>query len=168
MSAAAGVIVAGVLAAVIVVAGSHKDASAGQPGGPPPGAASSGAASSGPATGGSVPAGYLGHWQGTLQDHTGLEGPQDASINITGGRVGSIVGTASYPNVGCTYNFRLDGVTASQVTIYEEITGGLCQSEYVVLSLSGRGLADAVYATAPGQGLASFTGQLAKSLTSGR
>ena len=120
---------------------------------------------SAPSTGpgaGAVPAAYLGHWKGTLADNTGLEGPQAADLTITGGGVDSVVGTVSYPNVGCTYSFRLVSAQPDQVTFYEQVQAGLCESEYVVLAPAGGGITENVYPGPPSGGRPDFSGQLAR------
>jgi hypothetical protein len=107
-----------------------------------------------------MPGTYLGRWQGTLVDHTGLEGPQAADLTISGGAVNSVVGTVSYPNVGCTYDFRLVSVQPDKVTLYEQVQSGLCISEYVVLAPAGSGITENVYASPPSGGQPDFLGQL--------
>lgn len=109
-----------------------------------------------------VPNAYLGKWQGTLTDNTGLEGPQAAQLSITGGAVNSTVGTASYPNVGCTYSFRLYSVQANQITLYEEIQSGPCESEYVVLTPDSGSLTDDVYLALYSGTPPEFSGKLSR------
>jgi hypothetical protein len=109
-----------------------------------------------------VPGAYVGRWQGTLADNTGLEGPQDANLTITGGGMNSVVGTVSYPNIGCTYDFRLVSAQPDRVTLYEQVTSGLCQSEYVVLTPAGSGITESVYAGAPSGGQPDFAGRLSR------
>ncbi len=125
--------------------------------------ASAGPASSGPASpAGTVPAAYLGQWHGTLADNTHLEGPQAASLTLTGGAVSSVVGTVTYPNVGCGYDLHLVSATDSQVELYEQVTSGPCVSEYVVLAPAGGGLSERVYPGPPDGGQPDFAGPLAK------
>jgi hypothetical protein len=81
---------------------------------------------------------------------------------ITGGQVNSVVGTVSYPNVGCTYNFRLVSAQPDKVTFYEQVQSGLCQSEFVVLAPSGGGITENVYAGPPSGGRPDFSGELAR------
>ncbi|MGH3252164.1 MAG: hypothetical protein ACRDOI_38960, partial [Trebonia sp.] len=112
--------------------------------------------------GDAVPSAYLGHWQGTLADHTGFEGPQAADLRITGGEVSTVVGTVSYPNIGCTYDFRLVSGQPDRVTFYEQVRSGRCQSEYVVLASAGSGLTENVYPEPPSGGQPDFSGPLAR------
>jgi Protein kinase domain len=126
--------------------------------------ASAAAASSAGAKGATVPAAFAGNWTGTLTDNTGLEGPQTANLTLAGGAVNSVVGTADYPNVGCHYTLRLISSAANEVELYEEIQSGLCYSEYVVLTRSGTGITESVYASQPGSGQQpEFDGRLTKS-----
>ena len=131
-------------------------------------ASSAAAASSGGTRGGAVPGPFLGHWKGTLADNTGLEGPQAADLMITGGAVNSAVGTVSYPNVGCTYEFRLVSAQPAQVTFYEQVQSGLCQSEYVVLAPAGSGITENVYPGPPSGGRPDFSGQLSRAWLTAR
>jgi tRNA A-37 threonylcarbamoyl transferase component Bud32 len=113
-------------------------------------------------SGGAMPSTYLGRWQGTLADNTGLEGPQAADLTITGGAVNSVVGTASYPNVGCTYDFRLVSAQPDKVTLYEQVQSGPCISEYVVLAPAGSGITEKAYPGLPSGGQPDFSGQLSR------
>jgi hypothetical protein len=172
----AGAAVAAVAAAAAVIAATalHRGAPGAATSGDSPAPASPAAAatavpdasavaasSAGPG-GGTVPRAYLGHWRGTLADNTGLEGPQAADLMITGGQVNSVVGTVSYPNVGCTYDFRLVSAQPDMVTFYEQVQSGLCQSEYVVLAPSGGGITENVYAGPPSGGRPDFSGELSR------
>jgi hypothetical protein len=109
-----------------------------------------------------VPSAYVGRWQGTLADHTGLEGPQAADLTITGGGMNTVVGTVSYPNIGCTYDFRLVSAQPDKVTLYEQVKSGLCESEYVVLAPAGSGITEDVYAGPPSGGQPDFAGRLSR------
>jgi hypothetical protein len=94
-------------------------------------------------------------------DNGGSEGTQTANLTINGGRIGTTVGTASYPNIGCTYDFRLVSSQINEVTIYEEIRTGPCISAYVVLVSVGNKLEEDVYDGTPSsQDQPYFTGQL--------
>lgn len=126
-----------------------------------PDASAVAASSAGPG-GDAVPPAYLGHWKGTLADNTGLEGPQAADLTISGGAVNSVVGTVSYPNVGCSYDFRLVSAQPSQVTFYEQVRSGLCVSEYVVLTPADGGITENVYPGPPSGGRPDFSGPLAR------
>jgi len=109
-----------------------------------------------------VPSAYVGHWQGTLADHTGLEGPQAADLTITGGGMNSVVGTVSYPNIGCTYDFHLVSAQPDRVTLFEQVTSGLCQSEYVVLTPAGSAITENVFEGPPSGGQPDFAGRLSR------
>jgi hypothetical protein len=128
----------------------------------PAGAASTVAAPAAGSAGGAVPSTYVGHWQGTLADNTGLEGPQAADLTITGGPVNSVVGAVSYPNIGCTYDVRLVSTQPDEVTLYEQVKSGLCESEYVVLAPAGSGITENVYAGPPSGGRPDFAGPLSR------
>ena len=128
----------------------------------PAGAASAVAAPAAGPGGGAVPGAYVGHWQGTLADNTGLEGPQAADLTITGGPVNSVVGAVSYPNIGCTYDVRLISTQPDQVTLYEQVKSGPCESEYVVLAPAGSGITENVYAGPPSGGRPDFAGPLSR------
>jgi hypothetical protein len=128
---------------------------------PAGGAPAAAASATGPG-GGAVPSAYVGHWQGTLADNTGLQGPQAADLTITGGPVNSVVGTVSYPNVGCAYDVRLVAAQPDQVTLYEQVKSGLCESEYVVLAPAGGGITENVYAGPPSGGRPDFAGPLSR------
>jgi tRNA A-37 threonylcarbamoyl transferase component Bud32 len=119
-------------------------------------------ASSAGSAGAVVPGAYVGRWQGTLADNTGLEGSQGADLTITGGGMNSVVGTVSYPNIGCTYDFRLVSAQPDRVTLYEQVTSGLCQSEYVVLTPAGSGITENVFAGPPSGGQPDFAGRLSR------
>ncbi|HEX7160615.1 MAG TPA: serine/threonine-protein kinase [Trebonia sp.] len=120
------------------------------------------AASSAGSAGAVVPSAYVGRWQGTLADNTGLEGPQAADLTITGGGMNSVVGKVSYPNIGCTYDFRLVSAQPDRVMLYEQVKSGLCQSEYVVLTPMGSGITENVFAGPPSGGQPDFTGRLSR------
>jgi hypothetical protein len=109
-----------------------------------------------------VPAAYLGQWHGTLADNTHLQGPQAASLAMAGGAVNSVVGTVSYSTVGCGYDLRLVSATGTRVELYEQVTSGLCYSEYVVLAPASGGLSESVYQGPPDDGAPDFAGTLAK------
>jgi hypothetical protein len=181
----AGAVIAGVFSIVIALITSQGNASADAPGqggeggqGPglystsPGGSPGAGASPAGtpvpplaPASQGNslaVPAGYLGLWQGTLDDNIGSEGPQTADLTINGGGTGTIVGNVTYPIVGCTYDFLMVSSQPSEVTVYEEARTGPCSSAYVVLIPVGRSLEENVYQGAPSQGEPAFTGQLSR------
>ena len=170
----AAVAVAAAAGAVIAVTALHSGSPGAPTTGQPPASASTATASpaapdasalaapSAGSEGGAVPSAYLGHWKGTLADNTGLEGPQAADLTITGGETNSVVGTASYPNVGCTYDFHLVSAQPDQVTFYEQVQSGLCESEYVVLAPAGSGIAENVYAGPPSGGHPDFSGQLSR------
>jgi len=111
---------------------------------------------------GSMPSAYLGRWQGTLADNVGLEGPQAAKLSITNGAVNSVVGSASYPNVGCTYSLQLSDVQASKVTLHEQVQSGPCVADWVVLTPDGSGLTETVYAVSLSQGRPDFSGHISR------
>jgi hypothetical protein len=109
-----------------------------------------------------MPAAFVGRWTGTLTDNTGVEGPQAVRLTLAGGEVNTLVGTVSYPNVGCGYALRLTEMAANQVQLYEEIQSGLCLSEYVTLTLSDTGITESVYASTPYGQQPDFYGTLTK------
>jgi len=129
------------------------------------------AASSGGSSGEAVPTGFLGNWTGTLTPSTrfSFEGPQATSLTLTGGAVNSVVGTVSYPNVGCRYDLRLISIsTATHVMeFYEEIKSGVCMSEYVILAHSGTGLTESVYQSQPNGQQPDFYGELTQGTAAG-
>jgi hypothetical protein len=172
--AGAAVAVAAAAAAAITVTVLHSGSPDAPSAGKPPATAGSVAASptapdasaivasSAGSAGAVVPGAYVGRWQGTLADNTGLEGPQDANLTITGGGMNSVVGTVSYPTIGCTYDFRLVSTQSDRVTLYEQVTSGLCQSEYVVLTPAGSDITESVYAGPPSGGQPDFAGRLSR------
>ncbi len=83
-------------------------------------------------------------------------------VTITGGPVNSVVGAVSYPNIGCTYDVRLISAQPDQVTLYEQVKSGLCESEYVVLAPAGGGITENVYAGPPSGGRPDFAGPLSR------
>jgi hypothetical protein len=105
---------------------------------------------------------YLGRWQVTLADNFGLEGPQAAQLTITNGAVNSVVGSASYPNVGCTYSLELFAAQASQVTLREEVKSGPCVADWVVLTPDASGLTENVYSVSISQGRPDFFGHISR------
>jgi hypothetical protein len=113
-------------------------------------------------SGGSLPSAYLGRWQGTLADNVGLEGPQAAQLSITNGAVNSVVGSATYPNVGCTYSLQLFKVQAKQVILHEQVQSGPCVADWVVLTPDGSGLTETVYAVSLSQGRPDFSGRISR------
>jgi hypothetical protein len=80
--------------------------------------------------------------------------------------VSTLVGTVSYPNVGCGYSLRLDQAAENQLQLYEEIQSGPCISEYVTLTLSDAGLTESVYASTPYGQQPDFYGTLTKGTAS--
>jgi hypothetical protein len=127
--------------------------------------ASSAAASSAPAAGSAVsavPAAYLGQWQGTITENNGLQGPQTASLKLTGGSVNAIVGTSSYTSGGCAYNLRLVSSDSTQVELHEEVTAGACEPDYAIVAVKDGKLTENVYVISPDEP-PDFTGTLAKS-----
>jgi hypothetical protein len=72
------------------------------------------------------------------------------------------VGTVSYPNIGCTYDFHLVSAQPDRVTLFEQVTSGLCQSEYVVLTPAGSGITENVFAGPPSGGQPDFAGRLSR------
>jgi hypothetical protein len=111
---------------------------------------------------GSLPSAYLGRWQGTLADNVGLEGPQAAQLSITNGAVNSVVGSATYPNVGCTYSLQLFRVQANKVILHEQVQSGPCVADWVVLTPDGSGLTETVYAVSLSQGRSDFSGHISR------
>ena len=111
---------------------------------------------------GSMPSAYLGRWQGTLADNLGLEGPQAAQLTITDGAVNSVVGSASYPNVGCTYSLQLSEAQADKVTLHEQVQSGPCVADWVVLTPDGSGLTENVYSVSLSQGRPDFSGHISR------
>ncbi len=109
-----------------------------------------------------MPARFLGNWTGTLTDNTGVEGPQAVRLTLAGGEVGTLVGTVSYPNVGCGYALRLTQEAENQLQLDEEIQSGPCISEYVTLTQSATGLTESVYASTPSGQQPDFYGTLTK------
>jgi tRNA A-37 threonylcarbamoyl transferase component Bud32 len=104
-----------------------------------------------------IPDGYDGLWEGTLQDHTGREGPQDVELTLYGsgsgsGSGGSLVGTASYPDIGCDYTDKLVSAQPDEVILYETVQGGPCVNEYAVLTPSGEGFHEDLYVSNPSSG----------------
>ena len=111
---------------------------------------------------GSLPKAYLGRWQGTLADNFGLEGPQAAQLTITNGAVNSVVGSASYPNVGCTYSLQLSEAQAGKVTLREQVQAGPCVADWVVLTPDASGLTESVYSVSLSQGRPDFFGHISR------
>jgi hypothetical protein len=109
-----------------------------------------------------MPSAYLGRWQGTLADNVGLEGPQAVQLTITDGAVNSVVGSASYPNVGCTYSLQLFEARADKVTLHEQVQSGPCVADWVVLTPHGSGLTENVYAVSLSQGRPDFSGHISR------
>jgi tRNA A-37 threonylcarbamoyl transferase component Bud32 len=163
-AAAVGVVVAAgaVIAVTALRPGPSDTPTAGNPFASAGSATATALAASSAGSGGTLPSTYLGRWHGTLADNTGLEGPQAANLTMTGGAVHSVVGTVSYPNVGCTYDFRLVSVQPDKVTIYEEVQSGPCISANVVLAPAGSGISENVYTGAPSRGHPDFSGQLSR------
>jgi hypothetical protein len=125
-------------------------------------AATTPATSAGASAGGGLPSAYLGQWQGTLADNIGLEGPQPAHLTIANGTVNSVVGSASYPNVGCTYSLQLTEAQAGKVTMHEQVQSGPCVADWVVLTPDGSGLAENVYSVSISQGRPDFSGHISR------
>ena len=128
-------------------------------------ASDSAPASSPPASGSAlsaVPAAYLGHWRGTLIEDNGLQGPQTATLKLTGGAVNAIVGTSSYTSGSCSYNLRLVSSSTTQVELHEEVTGGACEADYAIVAVKDGKLIENVYVLSPDDP-PDFTGTLAKS-----
>jgi len=169
--AAVGAVAVAVVAAAVIIPTLHASSSGGSGPGEPSvssvpavnATATAVAASSGGSSDQTVPAAFLGHWTGTLTDNTGLEGPQPADLTLASGAVNSVVGAVTYPNVGCHYDLRLLSSAANQVELYEEIQSGSCISEYVMLTRSGTGITESVYASQPGGQPPDFNGLLTKS-----
>jgi serine/threonine protein kinase len=127
--------------------------------------ASSAPASSAPASGSAVsavPSAYLGHWQGTLTENNGLQGPQTANLKLTGGSVNAIVGTSSYTSGGCAYSLRLVSSSTTQVELHEEVTAGACEPDYAIVAVKDGKLTENVYVLSTDDP-PDFTGTLAKS-----
>ncbi|HEY0936141.1 MAG TPA: serine/threonine-protein kinase [Trebonia sp.] len=127
--------------------------------------ASSAPASSASASGSAlsaVPAAYLGHWQGTLTENNGLQGPQTADLKLTGGSVNAIVGTSSYTSGGCAYNLRLVSSNTTQVELHEEVTAGACEPDYAIVAAKNGKLTENVYVISP-DNPPDFTGTLTNS-----
>jgi tRNA A-37 threonylcarbamoyl transferase component Bud32 len=125
-------------------------------------AATTPATTAGASAGGGVPSAYLGKWQGTLADNIGLEGPQAAQLTIANGAVNSVVGSASYPNVGCTYSLQLIEAQAGKVTLHEQVQSGPCVADWVVLTPDGSGLKENVYSVSISQGRPDFSGHISR------
>jgi serine/threonine protein kinase len=126
--------------------------------------ASSAPASSGRASGSAlsaVPQAYLGHWRGTLTENNGLQGPQTADLKLTGGSVNAIVGTSSYTSGGCAYNLRLVSAGKTKVELHEEVTAGVCEPDYAIVTVKDGKLTENVYVFSPGDP-PDFTGTLKK------
>jgi tRNA A-37 threonylcarbamoyl transferase component Bud32 len=96
-----------------------------------------------------VPQAYLGHWQGTITENNGLQGPQTADLKLTGGAVNSIVGTSSYTSGPCSYNLRLVSSSATGVELHEEVTAGSCFADYAIVAVKDGKLIENVYVISP-------------------
>jgi hypothetical protein len=122
----------------------------------------SGPPSSSAATGPSaMPQAYLGQWSGTITSNTGAEGPQTATLKLTGGAVNSVVGTSSYTNGPCAYNLLLISSSGSGVELQEQVTSGPCLADYAIVKLQGGKLIEDIYVLSP-SGPPDLTGTLAK------
>jgi serine/threonine protein kinase len=108
-----------------------------------------------------VPQAYLGHWRGTITANTGAEGPQTATLKLTGGAVNSIVGTSSYTNGPCAYNLLLVSSSGSGVELQEQVTSGPCYADYAIVKLNGGKLTEDIHLFSP-SGPPELTGTLAK------
>lgn len=110
---------------------------------PPPAAAPGTAApSTQPSVGGGqLPAGMNGTWSGSLTQKNASNTVQyNVTITLTGGAVGSVVGTSSYPTVPCAGDLTLTAVGA-RVQVAEHITNGQndCFDTTLLLGLDGSG-----------------------------
>jgi hypothetical protein len=98
---------------------------------------------SSPAVDLSVPASYLGLWQGTLTSSSNTT-PEPLDLTITGGRLGTEVGKSSYPTFGCTSNLILESSQQGQV-VAEETANGQCDQDTIVLAQNGSQLDISIY-----------------------
>ncbi|GAA1796604.1 hypothetical protein GCM10009682_17920 [Luedemannella flava] len=86
------------------------------------GAAGGGDASPVP-VGNAVPAVLLGTWAGDLHQEN-IDRTYPATVTLTGGRVGAVVGTVDYPAPGCSGQLRLTSVSGTEIRVTETITKG--------------------------------------------
>ena len=88
----------------------------------------------------SLPAEYLGTWEGTgVQVNPAAEWPM--VVDLTGGGVGEVVGTISYPSLGCGGDFVLRSAGGGAVEVTEDITVGtdVCVDGLTRLALASDG-----------------------------
>jgi hypothetical protein len=114
-----------------------------------------------------LPGVYAGQWVGSLQDDNGLNPSESAAVTFTGGAVGSVVGSASYAQDGCTYQFVLSSASDDQFLIHEESGASGCPSDYIILTPDVAVLEERVYDSGPGQQVPDLTGFLEKSPADG-
>jgi eukaryotic-like serine/threonine-protein kinase len=104
-----------------------------------------------------VPASYVGVWKGTLSQAQILDYP--VILTIRAGKGGSVVGSTSYPTLGCDASLTLLDTSSTSMTLDEETTsnGGPCAAQATLtisltqnrrLSFTGTGKTEAESTTA--------------------
>jgi len=92
-----------------------------------------------------IPVAYVGHWNGKVTENNGLQGPQTADLNITGGSVNTTVGTSSYTSGPCTYNLVLVSAGADQLTLEEDPTSSGCTTDHATVTVKDGKLTENIY-----------------------
>ena len=75
-------------------------------------------------TGDSLPESYISLWEGNGTQSDEADS-WSVSIALVGGPIGSVVGTSSYPSLGCGGSLTLTAVSTESVEVREELTYGL-------------------------------------------
>jgi hypothetical protein len=92
-----------------------------------------------------LPAAFLGDWTGTgTQDNPPLDWP--IAMSFAGGGVGKVVGTATYPTLGCSSDLVFEGAEATlgdvpAVRLTERVKSGPCVDGTFMLQLADDRLA---------------------------
>ncbi|OHV32080.1 hypothetical protein BCD49_30925 [Pseudofrankia sp. EUN1h] len=87
-----------------------------------------------------LPAAMRGTWSGSVRQQGTNTVQYNVTITLTGGAVGSVVGTSSYPTVPCSGDLLLSA-TGTTVQVSEHITIGQsdCFDTTLFLALDGSG-----------------------------
>ena len=83
-----------------------------------------------------LPPAYIGTWEGVIRQG---RSSYKAILNFEGGRVGTVVGSSSYPTLGCVGELIFSDGTATLVTMDEESRGGSCSGGSFTLALNPNG-----------------------------
>lgn len=109
------------------------------------------------AAGGSVPAAFLGRWQGLIYQAGSKKSPYTFDLRVSQGKPGQTIGSGTYPSLKCGVTWRLKSASPRRVVVFEDVDHGWCEDVEVTLVLRSDGRLDYSFRGDIGRGVISRT-----------